>query len=84
MAAVIALIVFGVFLWWFLRRTVPPPDVQTLDELQSEGHTLKQAKAEQRRQRAELRAHANTQAHATRAATQAGRFALKVGKQLLK
>jgi hypothetical protein len=58
--------------------------VQSVEELRAEGYTPREAKAEQRRQRAELRAHANMKAHSVRAASQAGRFALRVGKQLFK
>jgi len=83
-AAITAVAGFVTVVWWVLRGVPEPPTVQSMDALRAEGHTAAQAKAEQRRQRAELRAHANTKAHSVRAASQVGRFALRVGKQLFK
>jgi hypothetical protein len=79
-AAVLGVIAFSVVVYFLTRNTVAPPEVQTIEALLAEDYTPKQAKAEQRKQRAELRSHTNMQAHSLRSASQVGRFAVKVAK----
>jgi hypothetical protein len=80
MIIIIAGIVFVGTVWWLMRRTVRPPEITPETELEKEELTPRQIRAELRAQRAELRAHSNTNAHALRTANQISRLARSLAR----
>jgi len=60
--------------WFLMRRTDAPSRVMELSELEAEGMTPQQARAEQRAQRRDLREHSYAKGYSTRTGVIVGRF----------
>ena len=60
--------------WWLMRRTISPPRVMSLKELEAEGMTKQQAREEQRKQRKEHRDQTYVKGYSTRTGIIGARF----------